>query len=165
MIVRENLFLYPLISFKYSEKQKGKLTSADIASTSLSRPLFPNLLFLPQVENSLEKISMPGFLFITASSSQSLVPLLDTCRGEEAVTGGEEEVGVLQHNLSLLLALQVLLPDKESCKHFWKSVGVTKPEEAKGSQHRILILRKPLKQMAQDLHSRLFPLAGLPADF
>ena len=108
---------------------------------------------------------MPGFLFITAGSSQSLVPLQDTCRGEEAVTGGEEEVGVLQHTLSLLLALQVLLPDKESCKHFWKSVGVTKPEEAKGSQHRILILRKPLKQMAQDLHSRLFSLAGLPADF
>ena len=158
-------FVFVSLDIKYSEKHEGKLSLANIASTSLPRPLFPILLFFPQVENCLEKISMPGFLLITASNSQSLVPLLDTCRGEEAVTGGEEEVGVLHHKLSLLLVLQMLLPNKESCKHFWKSVGVAKPEEAKGSQHRILILRKPLKQMAQDLHCRLFPLAGLPADF
>ena len=108
---------------------------------------------------------MPGLLFITTSNAQPLVALLDTCRAEDAVTGGEKEIGVLQQQLSFLLALQVLLPGEEGCKNFWKSVGVAKPEEAEGGQHRILLLRKPLEQMAQDLHRGLLPLAGLPAGF
>ena len=100
---------------------------------------------------------MPGLLFITTSSSQSLIALQDTCR-EEAVTGGEKEVGVLQHRLSLVLALQVLLPGEEGSKHFLKSVGIAKPEEGEGGQRRILLLRKPLEQMAQYLHCGLLSL-------
>ena len=81
------------------------------------------------------------------------------------MTGGEEEVGVLQHKLPFLLALEVLLPGEEGCKYFRESVRVAKPEEAEGGQHRIVLLRNPLEQMAQDLHRGLLPLAGLSAGF